>query len=102
MDWTNAVEYCSANLNVGDGYGGYTDWRLPNRCELFSLMDAGRVNPGLPSGHPFNGVNNDWYWTGTAVANNTSHAWLVWVNNGHVENRTKVTAMYIWPVRGRP
>ncbi len=47
-DWPSAIDYCEA-LN----HGGYTDWRLPNVRELHSLIDFGRYNLALPSGHPF-------------------------------------------------
>lgn len=50
--WSNAVDYCNG-MNAGAGTHGYTDWRLPNVREMQSLVDYGRVNPGLPAGYPF-------------------------------------------------
>lgn len=35
---------------------GYTDWRLPTRGELYTLLDYSRPAPYLPEGHPFQGV----------------------------------------------
>jgi hypothetical protein len=47
-DWEEALLKSAACAE-----GGYTDWRLPNRNELESLIDLGSVHPALPSGHPF-------------------------------------------------
>ena len=99
MDWTNAVLYCNTNLNVG-GYGGYSDWRLPNRKELESLLDSGcSSSPVLPSGYPFTGVQSTYYWTGTTRASNNS-AWDVGMHNGDVNDVSKTLSYYVWPVRG--
>ena len=61
--WQGALDYV-AGLNAGSGYGGYTDWRLPNLFELRSLQDYSQSSPALPSGHPFLNVPSDvLYWT---------------------------------------
>ena len=54
-NWSTALTYCNG-LDGSAGRGGYTDWRLPNAKELYSLIDLGRFTPTLPSGHPFTGV----------------------------------------------
>ena len=103
MPWTNAVQYCSTNLNVNVPlYGGTNDWRLPNWQELRSLIDASKFNPALPSGHPFAGVQSNpyRYWSSTTRAASTAGAWTVRLGDGYVSNGAKVTAYYVWPVRG--
>ena len=40
MTWSNAVVYCE-----GLTYGGHSDWRLPNRRELLSLVNDGVLVP---------------------------------------------------------
>ncbi len=41
--WEQALEYCeTSNL------AGYTDWRLPNRNEMQSLVDYSTTNPAIP------------------------------------------------------
>lgn len=42
MSWANALMYCE-NLNDG----GHTDWRLPNKLELESLVMDTRSNPSI-------------------------------------------------------
>ena len=34
MNWYDAIDWCNALV-----HGGYSDWRLPNMSELFSLND---------------------------------------------------------------
>ena len=46
------------------------------------------------------GVQSDNYWSSITNADNTDNAWNVNLNNGNVNNNTKVTAYYVWPVRG--
>ena len=81
MDWEEAVSYCE-NLS----FGGYDDWRLPNRNELQSIVDYTRYNSSINSTYfpyTFNGA----YWTSTTVITPTGsggHAWYVEFMNGNV------------------
>ena len=118
MDWTNAMLYCSTNLNirtndVGEivGYGGYTNWHLPNRKELLSLINCEYCNFALSDttgtnqwtdGDPFTNVDGNRYWTSTTYAGNPAYAWYVWMTSGNMDrNELKTgTAGVIWPVRG--
>ncbi len=96
MNWGAAVDYCT-NLE----YGGYSDWRLPNRHELFSLLDDGKNNPSLPDGHPFSGVQSSWYWTSTTDAGNTDRGWCIGLGTGILWYYDKdPNNFYVWPVRG--
>ena len=103
--WTNALAKV-AGLNAGSqsctGYttGTHTNWHLPTKRELMSLIDSGRSYPALPSGHPFSGVQTNNYWSSTTNANNTSNAWYVDLNNGYVNGYDKTISSYVWPVRG--
>ena len=57
-------------------------------------------NPALPSGHPFTGVQSDYYWTSTTYADLTSIAWYVYLRGGYVYDNDKLYSYYVWPVRG--
>jgi hypothetical protein len=62
--------------------GGYTDWRLPTRAELLTLVDDTRSNPAIDTGR-FD-CESDWYWTSTPLASSPSdYAWFVYFYYGH-------------------
>jgi hypothetical protein len=96
MNWSNAISYCEA-LN----YGGQTDWRLPNLREQLSLVDYTQLNPSLPAGHPFTGVQSDSYWSSMSYANDTNVAWGVYMGYGPLHYDYKSSDyFFVWPVRG--
>ena len=75
------------------------DWRLPCIKELLSIIDYGRSNPALPSGHPFSGVQANRYWSGSTYAYYTSLAWYVSLGSGSVCFLGNTCSNHVWPVR---
>lgn len=75
----NTEAYIAA-LNAAN-YCGYSDWRLPTRTELLTLLDYSRINPSVtPDFAQFTSPGG--YWTSsTSAADNTS-AWSVGFFNG--------------------
>jgi hypothetical protein len=96
MSWSNALDYCN-NLD----YGGQSDWRLPNRSELLSLIDIGCIWPALSTGHPFIGVQHEYYWTSSTFKYLRGRAWFVDLRCGESDEDDKMGLHYLWPVRGR-
>jgi hypothetical protein len=94
MTWNNAIDFCN-----GLSHAGHSDWRLPNVRELQSLIDYGRFNLALPSGHPFTGVQSDWYWSSSTSADYTGFAWRVFLYYGYVYYDLKTNTYCVWPVR---
>jgi hypothetical protein len=92
-----ALAHGACGLTDGSAAG---DWRVPNVRELYSLIDLSKYGPALPAGHPFTGVQNNWYWTGTTFSGNTSFAWYVYLYYGSVSGGGKTFTNYVWPVRG--
>jgi len=78
---------------------GYTDWRLSNRKELFSLIDCSQYFPALPSGHPFTNVQSGNYWSSTSYASSTYNAWFIGMSIGYVSYYSKTNGYSVWPVR---
>jgi hypothetical protein len=79
---------------------GITDWRLPTRRELFSLVSHQHVNPALPEGHPFENVFPGYYWTATPCARLPAQAWYVHLGGARVYRGMQNGAYLIWPVSG--
>jgi len=96
--WQEALDYVKS-INSGAGLGGYHDWRLPNRKELFSLIDHSKWDPALPVSHPFQNVRYDYYWSSTTYAYITGTAWVVAMWYGIVRDYYKSSHVRVWPVR---
>ncbi|KJU82724.1 secreted protein containing DUF1566 [Candidatus Magnetobacterium bavaricum] len=97
VTWQGALDYV-ASMNSQTGTYGYTDWRLPNKNELSSLIDHGASAPALQYSHPFVNVQSDSYWSSTTHYN-TPSAWLVSMGDGYVYGSGKSSNHYVWPVR---
>jgi len=92
--WADALTFCE-NLS----YVGYTDWRLPNRNELQSIVDYGKKNPSINTTY-FPNTKSNFYWTSTTYAGNTSYTWVVIFSYGSVASDYKTVNYYVCPVRG--
>jgi hypothetical protein len=95
MAWEEALAYCE-DLSLA----GYTDWRLPNRNELQSIVDDGEYRPAIntvffPGAEPFN------YWSSTTCASHSDYAWPVDFDYGYTHYRMdKLSKPYVRAVRG--
>jgi hypothetical protein len=107
--WAEAITACE-KLELGlNGCNIYTDWRLPNRFELESLLHLGYSDPALPNtagtgkwseGDPYNNVQSYYYWSSTSDASSTSSAWVVYLLSGGAGRPDKNGYCAVWPVRG--
>lgn len=114
VTWQKALDYVD-KLN-SDKYLGYTDWRLPNRKELLSLINYGSIqSPSLidyfiniiPSDYHYSGV----YWSSTSYVPPTSWgiyhgyyydgAWAVYILESSSDFQFKYGGFArVWPMRG--
>jgi len=92
--WQQAISYCET-LTLG----GYSDWRLPNRNELQSIVDYSRFNPAI---NPiFNVVSFPNYWSSTTHAGIPHNALSVYFYMGDFYSYPKSTVpFYVRAVRG--
>ncbi|MBQ4437603.1 DUF1566 domain-containing protein [bacterium] len=81
--WKEALAYCQT-LN-SNSYGGYSDWRLPNKNELASLLDPGKS--GAPYSN-FPDMRNIYFWSSSTLGSG-SGAWTVHFGNGSFSGYSK-------------
>lgn len=97
-DWQGALDRV-ANLNRRQ-YCGIGQWRLPNINELESLVDASAHHPALPSGHPFDGVGQE-YWSSTTSSFEPDWAMALYLQKGVVGVGPKTASEFlVWAVSG--
>ncbi len=97
---TNTEDFIS-ELNDGDGFGGFTDWRIPTDIELQSIANYGQTNPSIDQDF-FPGTMSDSYWTSVTKNDDPVRAWRVNFNFGFVvySNYDKSTLFHVRAVRG--
>lgn len=86
------------------GLCGASDWRLPNRIELQSLVDYAKTYFGLDAA-----IDTDWFpntaadrhWTGDGLASNASSAWDVDFSGTQVSSGDRDFLQAVRLVRGR-
>lgn len=97
VTWQEALDFIT-DMNHRKALG-FSDWRLPNRRELRSLLSHQTKKPALPEGHPFNNIFSGWYWTSTTASINTSYAWYVHTEGARMFYGNKGQFFLLWPVR---
>ena len=91
--WQDALVYCE-ELSLG----GESDWRLPNKNELFSIIDMSKYDSAISS--VFTNVTSIVYWSSTSNASDSSDAWVVSFYTGLVTRYSKTRELWIRCVRG--
>jgi hypothetical protein len=78
---------------------GHTDWRLPTRVELLTLVDDTKFRPAIDTNF-FPGTESDWHWTATPAAWSPSDcAWLVGFSYGGASANHRSSAACVRAVR---
>ena len=95
LSWEQALTFCE-----GLSYAGYSDWRLPNKRELFSIVDFGTSSPAINTTYFPNTVT--YSWTSTTNVLNTIYAWAVNFNSGTVVSYGKTSGNYVRCVLAGP
>jgi hypothetical protein len=103
--WQDNQDHCASLAS--NNYAGFSDWRLPTRVEMASLVDVARTGdaidttafPKEPSGYYRTG--SDWYETITGQSS-SGFSWIYGMSSGFTSNAyAKSTSMaYVRCVRG--
>ena len=89
--WQEAVAYC----NVLD-FAGRTDWRLPTKFEMDSIVDYGRSGPAI---NPVFSCQSSFYWSALPYVDDPAYAWGVFANDGGDHWLDKSNSYYVRCVR---
>ena len=102
VTWQHALDYIR-KLNQ-ESYLGFSDWRLPNRGELASLVHAGQIASDWLNANGFYNVPVAFTWTSTTYPSSGMNAYTVPLNSGIVAYAAKNDGScgVVWPVRGGP
>lgn len=101
--WQNALSHITCLNN--NNYKGFSDWRLPNRKELLSLVNLEASDHiGWLSSSGFTdlpGGSVGYYWISTTASLNVSTAWIIEMLYPALNNNAiKASQSFrVWPVR---
>jgi len=99
--WANALSYCETQIGISGTFAGYSDWRLPNRNELESIVDDTKATAPFidiakfPATVSYGGD----YWTSTVFTQDPTRAFRVTFYYGSVNGGDKTFSYYIRCVR---
>lgn len=79
MTWANALK--AANTANSAAFAGYTDWRLPNKKELESIVELCGYNPAINQ-IAFPAVISWRFWSNSSNVPNPTEGWAVDFSDG--------------------
>jgi hypothetical protein len=95
--WQQALQHAAAAE-----FAGATDWRLPNKNELVSLVEQRCYDPAI-NARFFPNTPSDVFWSSSPCAYHSLSAWCVYfgyLGNGYVNYLDKDGALHVRLVRG--
>ena len=91
--WDDAIDNCNAL-----DYANFSDWRLPNSHELYSIIAPNKADPSIEETYFPNTVST-WYWASTTGGRFDVNKTKVDFNIGSVAEANKTALNYVRPVR---
>jgi hypothetical protein len=92
--WQKALQIAESTV-----FAGKSDWRLPNKKELQSLVEHRCYAPAINL-TAFPNAESGWAWSSSPSAGNSSNAWIVVFFNGYGFNDNKNLSHFVRLVRG--
>lgn len=99
-DWGGALVQASAANATG--YKGFSDWRVPNKTELESLVKREVHSPAIDATAFPNTPTSHFFWTSTTYAPNPAYAWYIYFEDGDTFAYYKPYSNFVRLVRGGP
>jgi hypothetical protein len=96
--WAEAQQTYIERLNRSK-YGGFTDWRMPNKDELRSILDYGRSNPAVDTWY-FPHCKNEFYWARNTFEMDPNCGWVLFFGLGSATACGKTIRQFVRAVRG--
>lgn len=90
--WQKAIDHCDTLI-----FAGHSDWRLPTKFELHSIVDHSRSNPAI---NPIFLCPPSHFWSATTNEYDTGGAWFVDFYNGYDGRAPKFFFKKVRCVRG--
>jgi len=92
--WEGALQDADAT-----NYAGYSDWRLPNKNELFSIVERRCYIPTI-NATVFPGTPSSYFWSSSPSAGNSGKAWHVYFGRYFGASRSpRSSALHVRLVR---
>lgn len=85
-------------VNADEGLCGATDWRLPNREELRSIVNYGQMSPAIDAEY-FPNTISEKFWSSSSRAYYANQAWTIHFENGRDGNYSKRRVNHVRLVR---
>ncbi|OGX55015.1 MAG: hypothetical protein A2306_02540 [Omnitrophica WOR_2 bacterium RIFOXYB2_FULL_38_16] len=96
--WKKAKDAYIKDLNKKK-YGGFSDWRLPNKDELRSIIDYSKTGPSVDI-HYFPNCRSDFYWTSVPYNMQKPFIWGLFFGLGSGICYSPLSERYVRAVRG--
>ena len=81
-------------------YGGYEDWRLPNKNELEFIVEESCYSPAINS-NVFPETPTGFFWTSSPYVGSSHAAWSIGFDFGSVSASVKKGGLYVRLVRDK-
>ncbi len=92
--WADAITFCD---DLVLGYSDFSDWRLPTKKELITILDYETTSPAIHD--IFLNTNSGDYWSSSTYAYTPGYAWYVQFSNGCVNGGNKENERFVRCVR---
>lgn len=96
--WDLALQQ-GENINTGGGFAGYSDWRLPNKKELESLVEEGCYSPAINNTN-FPNTSNTAFWSSSPDSRHSDSAFAVHFRDGYSTYYSRSSSYQVRLVRG--